>query len=348
MNQVKCKNINDKGDKIMLKAGLIGFGGIAQAHRKAYEHLAEQGKIELVCAYDIRQEAFEEKVEINLETESSDDRNIRFYTDLEEMLKNEELDLVDIAVPSYLHRDYAIDMLKRGYNVMSEKPMALNFADCQKMLEAADGAKGHFMIGQCLRFYPQYVFLKDCIDSGKYGKVLSATFHRISSPPVWGWENWFMDYEKSGGCITDLHIHDVDMVRYLFGEPKAVSCYATSTLTKYDSCQTTFKFDDISVLAIGDWTIKDYRFSSGYRVNFEKSTIAFEDKKVTIYPCDGEPIDVELPKYNGIEGELSYYTDVINGKIENTKNHPTSAANTIKLIEKMKQSADLGGDLIKI
>ncbi|MBQ8140971.1 MAG: Gfo/Idh/MocA family oxidoreductase [Clostridia bacterium] len=332
----------------MIKSVLIGFGGIAQAHRSGYSKLAKDGKIKLVAAYDICPERFEGNIEINLgKAEINENENIKFYTDLEEMLAAEKPDMVDICIPSYLHADMAIDMLGRGYNVMSEKPMSLDSENCARMLDAAKKAKGKLMIGQCLRFYPQYQFLKECIGSGKYGKVLSAFFQRLSAPPIWGWENWFMDYSKSGGCITDLHIHDIDMVRYLFGEPDAVSCRAGHSLTKYDTVQTSLFYGDTPVTAVGDWTLTQYNFTAGYRVDFEGATVAFENGAVKVYPKDGsEVFSPELDDVDGITAELEYFAGIIESGAENTENPPESAAKTIKLIETMKKSADEGGKII--
>lgn len=332
----------------MLKAGLIGFGGIAQAHKNGYALLEREGKVRLTCACDIRPETFSGKVEINLKLEDSAESSpIRFYEDLDEMLRKEELDFVDICVPSYLHREMAVKMLTRGYHVLSEKPMALSFADCRAMLDAEQKSGKHFMIGQCLRFFPQYEYLKACIDDGRFGKTLSAFFSRLSAPPVWGWENWFMDAAKSGGCITDLHIHDIDIVRYLFGEPEAVSCRVSHSLTRYDSVQTSLFYGGLPVTAVGDWTLEKIPFAASYRVGFEKATVLFEGGVVTVYPKDGgEPFRPEMSEQDGYTREIAYFCDVILGKTENDRNPASSAANTIRLIEVMKQSADADGKKI--
>ena len=209
----------------MIKAALIGFGGIVKgAHLPGYKTLEAMGKVKLVAACDIRPEAFTEGVQLNIGGGSNDGfADLHTYTDLEEMLQKEDIDLIDICLPTYLHKQYAVDMLNRGYWVLSEKPMALSFADCEEMVAAANG---RLMIGQCLRFSPQYLYAKDVIESGIYGKVTGATFRRLSGAPLWGWDNWFMDPSRSGGVIFDLHIHDLDIIRVLFGDPKTVSCVA--------------------------------------------------------------------------------------------------------------------------
>ena len=330
----------------MLKAALIGFGGIAKSHQNGYAKLEKDGKVKLVAAYDICKDAFEKKVKINIDNNSCQELSFRCYTDLDEMLSVEELDFVDICVPSFLHREISVKLLERGYNVLCEKPMALTRADCDIMLEAEKNSGKHFMIAQCLRFFPEYEYLKSCIADGRYGKVLGAFFNRNSAQPLWGFENWYTDYERCGGAITDIHIHDIDMVRYLFGEPEAVSCRASNCMTRYDVVQTTLYYGNTPISANGCWTSGRIPFSASYKVDFEKATIIYEGGKVTVYTDDlnAEPYQPKLTEYNGYTEEISFFCDVVQGKVKNTRNPAISAAKTVRLIETMKKSANLNGE----
>ena len=334
----------------MLNAAIIGFGGIAQLHKNAYHQLEKDGLVRLVAACDVRKEAFTEHTKTNLgSVEHHTDESIRFYTDLEEMLAKETLDYVDICVPTYLHKDLAVKMLGLGYNVLSEKPMALTSQDCRELLMAEKASGKHYMIGQVLRFFPQYRYLKKCIDDQPYGKVLAAFFSRNSAQPTWGFEHWYLDYNRCGGAILDIHIHDVDMVRYLFGEPQAVSCRAANAKTKYDICQTSFYYPNgIPVMAKGCWTPGKIPFSAYYKVDFERATLIYESGKVTVYPEDGDPFVVETDGYDGFTGEIAYFAKVVAGKIQNGRNPASSAAKTVALIEKMMESADQNGAIVEL
>ena len=330
----------------MLNAAIIGFGGIAKAHKKGYDKLEKQGKAKLVAVCDIREEAFKSCVATNIDEEKVEAGAYRCYTDIEEMLAEEKIDFVDICVPSFLHCEVAVDMLERGYNVLCEKPMSLCSEDCEKMLEAEKASGKHFMIAQCLRFFKEYEYLKKCIDSNTYGKVLGAFFSRNSAQPTWGWENWFMDYERSGGAIMDIHIHDIDVARYLFGEPEAVSCRASDCNTKYDIVQTSLYYGNVPVTANGCWTAGKIRFSASYKVDFEKASVLYENGTVTVYLEEGEPFTPQLEGQDGYTEEISYFCDVIEGKIQNTKNPASSAALSVKLVETMKNSVDNFGKII--
>ena len=332
----------------MLKAGLIGLGGITRTHRKAFAALEKLGKAELVAAYDIDPGAFDRKIAINIDDGTSKfSEHFKFYTDLDEMLEKEELDFLDVCVPSFLHSKITSDLLRRGYHVMCEKPMALTYDDCREMIRASEESGKELMIGQCLRFYPAFDYIKEVIDDGRFGKVIGGFFSRLSAPPIWGWENWFMTPERSGGCITDLHIHDVDIIRYLFGEPEAISCHATTSICRHDTVHTSFFYGNTPITAVGDWTLTGIPFSATCRVNFEKATVVFDKDGVTVYPKDGtESYKVTLSSVSGHQGELDFFCDVITGKIKNTKNPASSAANTIRLVEEMRKSAENGGAVV--
>ena len=151
------------------------------------------------------------------------------YDDFDKMLAEANLDAISLTLPTPLHVPLTIKALQAGVSVLCEKPMALNAAECDKMLKAANRAPEgtKLMVAHCLRFWPSYVYLKKLVDSKKYGKVIAASFRRFSAPP--GWQkgtNWFADESKSGGMALDLHIHDTDMVNFLFGMPKAVTSSA--------------------------------------------------------------------------------------------------------------------------
>ena len=93
----------------MLKIGLVGVGGISGAHIPAWEAMEDA---ELVAICDIRTERMEKYPEK------------RHYTDYEEMLNNEELDILDICLPTYLHADFAVKAMEKGINVICEKPIS--------------------------------------------------------------------------------------------------------------------------------------------------------------------------------------------------------------------------------
>ncbi len=332
----------------MVKVCLLGYGGIAHVHANGYALLEKAGKAKLVGVCDINPEVFTKKIAINI-SDDAGDHEVAFnkYTDLDEMLEKEQPDVVDVCLPTFLHKEKTLYLLSKGCHVFCEKPMALSYADTQEMLAAAEAAGKKIMIGQCLHFFAEYDYLKELVTSGKYGKPISAFFQRVSAPPIWAWNNWYMDDKLSGGCIQDLHIHDLDICRYLFGEPHTVSCNTKDGFAKWDCAHSSLLFDGgLMATVIGDWSMPNIPFESSYRVSFEKATVVDKAGAVMVYPVDGEPFDPQLTFVDGYAEEVSYFIDVIAGA-ENVKNLPESAALSIKLIETLRESAAQGGKQIK-
>lgn len=330
----------------MIKFGMIGFGGIARSHKAGHKLLENEGfNSELVAICDIRPEMFGTDMEINLGAANVGNMDgINLYTDIDEMLRKEELDAVDICLPSYLHADTAIKCLEKGLHVMSEKPMALNTADCDRMIAAAEKNGKKLMIGLCLRFEPMYLALKEIIDSKKYGRVKNVYFERLGGMPM-GWERWYHDPAKSGGIEFDLHIHDLDMARFLFGEPKWVS----SVKNGYDNINTRIGFDGFSVMTVDDWSGSNtFKFKMGYRVAFEEATVVMEHGVITVFPNSGNSFVLEYEKKNRMAEELRYLCRQIDDGIENTVNTLESAKQDIYLTEKVRESYENGGKVIEL
>lgn len=327
----------------MLNFAIIGFGGLGKVHFKNVKQITEKfGDVQLIAICDVDESKFTENTAINLgdSGDSLDVSAYRLYTDVNELLDNEKLDFVITALPTYLHEQMAVKIMERGIHVFSEKPMALNLEQTQNMIDVAKKNNVKLMIGQCLRFFPEYVVLKNIIDSKEYGNVIKAEFSRLSPVATWGWENWFMDEEKSGGAILDLHVHDVDFINYVFGRPKAVLSIATNYVSKHDSVTTSYIYDDKVVIATGDWGFPaKYPFTPVYRVRFEHATVEFAQKKLMLY-TDAEAKEIEIPAGNGYADEVVEFINCIKENRESIINPPTASAETIEIALAEKKSAD--------
>ncbi|MBE6596714.1 MAG: Gfo/Idh/MocA family oxidoreductase [Ruminococcaceae bacterium] len=335
-----------------IKVAMLGFGGIAKSHKKAYEIFEAEGTpIKLVAICDINGEQFTKSQKTNLGTAKKVNFDgINLYTDLEEMMAKEEFEMIDICLPTYLHKEYTLKMLRAGKNVMCEKPMFLNSEDCKEMIDTANECGKKLMIGQCLRFEPQYLCLKELIDNKKYGEVKQVSMERLSALPTWGFENWFTVTEKSGGCALDLHVHDVDMLRFLFGEPEKVSAVAVDDVTRWQYINSRFYYKNFTAIATGSWTESATTpFKAGYRVRFEKASVVLEGSKVTVYPDEGEIYDIEYANKNRMAEEIRLIaTSIADSSVVNTSNPPESAMKTVELVEKLCESADNGGIIIEL
>lgn len=326
-----------------IRVALIGYGGIGHAHAVGYRVLGERGApVRLVAALDVNGDSFESEVQINLGTVKAYlPAGIHCYTDFSELIANEEFDMVDICLPTYLHKEYAIRFLRLGKHVLSEKPMALSSAECEEMLAVARESGCRLMIGQCLRFNENYGFLKACVEDGRFGKLRRMTMQRISRLPRWGFENWFTVTERSGGCILDMHIHDVDMARYLLGEPKAVSCWAWDGEVRWQYEQSHLYYDGCDVLIEGSWDESDQTpFSACLRARFDTAQVEIRGNNVKVYPDEGEAYEADVTLTDHMANEIEFLANLIlDPAAVNEKNPPESAAATVRLVERLRESA---------
>lgn len=329
---------------------MLGFGGIARSHLAAYRQLEAQGApVQLVGICDIDERQFGKAQATNLGAGTGPDLSgINLYTDDEAMLSAEKPDVVDICLPSFLHEEYSVKMMGLGCNVLCEKPMSLTSDACDRMIAASEKTGKKLMIGQCLRFEPSYLYLKDLVDSGRYGKVRHAFFDRLSALPLWGFEKWFQDTARSGGCVTDMHIHDVDMIRFLFGEPKSVSCVSTEDVTKWQVVNSRFDYGDgTMIFALGSWDeAKTTKFKFSFRVRFDNAQVFSDGKKVTVYPDEGDVFEADLESKNRMAEEILCLCKAVLGEEVSDRIAAKEAAKTVALVEKLRESADANGAAI--
>ncbi len=270
--------------------------------------------------------------------------DIKVYSSMEELLENEEVDMVDICTPTYMHADMSVYALEHGVHTMCEKPMALNSSDAKRMAEAAKKTGKIFMIGHVVRFMKPYMYLKSIVDSGELGKPLQMEFKRLSHIPEWSWEDWMRDTEKSGGSLVDLSIHDLDYVQYVFGKPDKASCVYRKMRDNSDYVVSQLLYDGMIATVSGAfYTTPKHPFIASFHAVFEKGYVSLAGGKVI---KNGEEINlndanaanstgINLPDSGGHQYEIAYFVDcVANGKMPEIVT-PDDAYETIKLIERL-------------
>lgn len=326
----------------MIKVGIWGCGGISAMHRRAYDALEKAGAgVKLVALCDINEKAFNSETKINI-SRGGEPLPVteHCYTDIDEMLSAQDLDLVDICLPTFLHKDAAIKALGRNINVLLEKPMAMSFAECREILQAEKRSAGRLMVGHCVRFMEHYAFLNEIKRSGRYGRVISADFARLSPYPMWKRNK--SSAKTDGGVIFDLHIHDTDFAVQLFGMPHALQSVCTGKFSDCDSAATTFFYDDFYVNLRSDWALpQGFAFKSPYAVNFEKAAVCFDGTgQITLYTDDGaQPLKKPEITHDYITAEIGAFVKMLQTGAQNTINPPSDSARAVFLAEKIRESA---------
>ena len=133
--------------------------------------------------------------------------NTKPFTDYKEMFA-EGLDAVSVVVPTKLHKQVVLDALEAGLHVLVEKPIADSIENADLMIEAAEKVGKILMVGHIERFNPAVIKLKEIMESGVLGKVVSISTRRVGpyNPRI-----------RDVGVILDIGVHDIDIISYLYG-----------------------------------------------------------------------------------------------------------------------------------
>ncbi|MBP3300271.1 MAG: Gfo/Idh/MocA family oxidoreductase [Clostridia bacterium] len=289
----------------MLKVGLIGCGFMGSMHANCYNNI--EG-VQVTAVADLRPEKAEELAKIS---------NAAIYTTGKELIEKADVDVIDICLPTYLHAEHALLAMDKVKYVFVEKPVTLTLEEGKALIAKSKETGAQVQVGQVIRFWDEYVELKKIVESGKYGKIINANFRRISPIPTWGWEDWLLDLSKSGGAGQDLHIHDVDYVLSLFGEPK--NYYSVKTPNN-GYVNTVMNYDGFVVGVEGTWDLPaSHPFQATFRVVFEKAVVENAEGKFLCYTDAGaeeikiDKVEVKGDGYKG--GNVSdlggYYNELV-------------------------------------
>jgi len=331
----------------MKRIGIIGLGFMGNMHFNNYAKI-EGVKVVAICDIDKQKLTGKSGTAGNISgaDKQLDLTGVSTYTDAAVMFKEAKLDAVSITLPTYLHKEYTIMALNAGVDVLCEKPMAMDQKQCQEMIDAANKAGKILQIGHCIRFWPEYVKTKEIIDSGKYGKVKAATFHRLSLTPTWSWDNWLMDEKRSGGAMLDLHIHDTDYIQYIFGMPTSVFAKGSKDSIKgYGHIMTQYIYNDDKVItAEGGWLMTpSFGFQMSFDITLEDATIRYDCTRTPAFklcPKQGEAFTPEILTGDGYILEMIHFVNALNGKPVPQIITPKQSMQSVVLIEAEKKSAD--------
>jgi len=335
----------------MIKVGLIGCGFMGGMHAACYAALADLD-VKVVAVADVRPE-FAQKL--------AGEGTAIFETGME-LIAKADVDVVDICLPTHLHTAHAVAAMKAGKNVFVEKPICFNDDEMDLLLATEKETGVKVQVGQVIRQWTEYAWLKQTVDSGVYGRILHAQFRRLSSYPTWAWENWLHQADKSGGLAVDMHIHDVDFVRYILGEPDTVKAQAyrdkDGLIQQINALYGYGK--DVSVSVEAGWDYPpEFPFTADFRVKFEKATVVLSGGVLTVYPNEGGAIVPQMAEefqgdnniggnissLGGYYNELKYFVEGLQGKNDLSVATVSEAIASVRLVKKEVETA--GGLIVK-
>lgn len=305
----------------MKKVAIVGFGFMGRTHYGAWRK-CRGAKVVAICDSNLSQ--LTAKVKGNIKGAADNTAvppSVKVYDDFARMLAAGGFDIVDITLPTLLHPATTVAALEAGCHVLCEKPMALNLKDCDRMLAAARKAGRQLMIAHCVRFFPENVYVRELVRSGRYGKVVAADFTRFIAPPKWSPKgaDWFFDEKQSGGVLFDAHIHDADYILGTFGRPARLSAAFHRNRSGFvDHTSSTYFYKDALITSDSSFAASpSLVWDASGRVFFEQATVYFGPmyrKPLTVYPAVGKPFAPKLPSTSGYEAEVAYFLGMVEGR----------------------------------
>ncbi|MGI5851869.1 MAG: Gfo/Idh/MocA family protein [Caldicoprobacterales bacterium] len=298
--------------KDTLNIGLVGYKFMGKAHSNAFRKVGMffepslRLNMKAICGRD------EEWVK-----ESAEKFGWEGYeTSWENLVKRDDIDVIDITAPSNFHKEIAIAAAEAGKHIFCEKPLALNLKDAREMLEVVKKANVKHQIGFNYRFAPAVQLAKKLIDEGKIGKIYHYRAHYLQDfiidpgfPLVWR-----LDKDVAGsGSHGDLGAHFVDLARFLVGEFDEVIGMSETFIKERPIVErmtgltaTAQEGAEMGKVTVDDATIFMARFKNGALGSFEATRFAAGHKNDMFFEINGSKgsIRFSVERMN----ELEYYS----------------------------------------
>ncbi len=352
-----------------IKVGIVGVGGIGKGvHLPAW---MDNSKVEVVALCDIIQERAEK---------AAKEYGIKhIFTDYREFINFEDIDVIDICTPNYLHSTIAVKALEKGKHVFCEKPDAINVEEVLKMKKASEDFEKLLMVMRNNRFTASSQFLKNYIHQGNMGEIYAAKCGWVRRRGIPGKGGWFTTKEQSGGGpLIDLGVHMIDLAIWLMGNPTPVSvvgstyCKFANDDTKADSEHA--KFGDTNndgIFDVEDLTMGFIKFNNGACLSIEfswASNIESENKYVELLgtkmgskwhsidnklklfgETTGSTIDLspnlDTRGGDGHKSNIDHFVECITNDVQPIFT-PQQGVDMIKILEAIYKSAETGKEIV--
>ncbi len=293
-----------------VRIGLIGAGGIAQAHVRAYRHLAAEGLVRVAAVCDAVADAAARRAR-----ELSAPHAVSDYRDLLSL----EVDAVDICLPHDLHAEVALAAMARGKHTLVEKPLATTLEDAGRMVRAARTAGVVLQVGHNERFDPQYQEMKRRIDDGVLGAIVAARAdhnQHVRLPEG----HWLRSAVRSGGgALIGSGIHRVDLLRWFLGEVSEVYSVQRTLPDRLEGeavALTTLRFASGAIASLStNWAVRrapwyELMWLYGTRGSMHNVSGLHLDREV-LADCDAGFIRVPLTAADSFTEEIRHFAHAV-------------------------------------
>ncbi len=331
-----------------MRIGVVGLGFMGSTHLEAYQKVRGFELAAVSSSSERKLSGDLTDVGGNLDRGAG---RIEFgsaarYKQAAELIADPSIEAVDLCTPTHLHKPLALRALAAGKHVLVEKPMALTTEDCSAMISAAREAGRVLMVGQVLRFFPEYVAARAKVVSGDLGAVRAATFRRRCAAPAWG--QWLSDSDLSGGGAFDLLIHDFDYCQHVFGAPRTVSAIGCEDLDAgIDFVEARLDYGNgVPVIVSGGWHhLASLPFSMKFTILCDGGTLDYtsEQPGLRLHSVAGEVTEIALTEQDGFVAELQAFVNACEAGEAPANCRPEDSAKSIQAALAMNRSRALGG-----
>lgn len=343
----------------MVKIGIIGIGFMGMIHYYGIQRVPG-AEVVAICTRDAKKLNGDwTGIQGNFGPRGGIEElsHIRKYSEIDALLADEEIDFVDICLPTQLHKSVSMASLNAGKHTLVEKPISIAIDDANEIVALAEKKNKHFMVAHVLPFFAEYAYAKSIVESGEYGALVGAHFKRIISKPSWSRE--LADVEKSGGPGIDLHIHDTHFIQLLCGVPDAVFSQgklAGGNFVDYVTTQYIYNDKELAVSCSSGAVSQPGRaFSHGFEIYLEKATLLYDfatlgGEPVTAVPLtlldesgEVQPVDLgDADPVDAFAAELRYAVEAIDRGEEPTALSGVGARDALLLCYKEAESIKTG------
>lgn len=322
-----------------MKVAIWGAGKMGQVHAQAYKRMGDKAKITYIIERD------KEKA---LEFSKS------FYctavNDIHQ-LEDKNIDIIDICLPTNLHKDAIWQAAGMCDFIFCEKPVCLTEKEFSELQDIVEDYRCHLMVGQVLRFWSGYVKARELVLRGEIGRPRLIRCLRRQKMPAWSNGNWLMDYHRSGGLLMDLSIHDVDYVYWMLGLPETVYCQVVKQDQITIHSTLDLVYTDCCANVIGSWGMPE-GFHGGdleavLEIVGEFGMITYWGKDVLEITRGDKKECIHLKSVDGYENELFYFLECARKNLEPDQSNLNSIEGTMKILW-AAQKAEQCGQVVRV
>ena len=280
----------------MLKVGIIGAGRMGNAHAG---NLAKLQSVELTAVYDI---AYDRSAAMKEQYPS-----MTIMNSAEELVNSPEVELILIASPTYCHKEGLLAAMATGKPIFCEKPLCRSKEDLKELAPLIKNYRNLFAIGFVRRYSAAVLTMQKLLAEGKIGKPICSSVCCLFGSFKRDWDDWFADYEKSGGVMLDMLAHHCDLQNLFLGKP--VSVYARALGLSRDRekpcdyVSATAVYENGVICNLECSWLRGGPSDSYMTIHGEKGALKFSDSQgVSFFDLGGAETKIEIDE--GIKGPL--------------------------------------------